>query len=209
MKIGLVLASAAALALGSATAHAAVTIADSSFESPRVGSYQYDPTVTGVTFAGNAGIQANGSGWHYANAPDGTQTAYLQDAGQASTITMDVSGLIIGGTYEVNFYASQRPGHIPMGVQVSFDSTQLGTVTPTTDTWLQYSAPLDFTASATTGALTFHTDKEGPDRDIGIDAVSIATIAAPEPATWAMMLLGMFGLGAVLRNRRKLILAAV
>ena len=35
------------------------------------------------------------------------------------------------------------------------------------------------------------------------DAVSVAIAAVPEPATWAMMLLGFFGLGAALRMSRR------
>ena len=33
-----------------------------------------------------------------------------------------------------------------------------------------------------------------------LDGVSLTTV--PEPATWAMMIMGFFGLGAVLRRRR-------
>ena len=43
-----------------------------------------------------------------------------------------------------------------------------------------------------------------PDPDGGafvvLDGVSLTTV--PEPATWAMMIMGFFGLGAVLRRRR-------
>lgn len=33
---------------------------------------------------------------------------------------------------------------------------------------------------------------------------ALSQISVPEPATWAMTMLGLFGIGAVLRNRRKL-----
>ena len=39
-------------------------------------------------------------------------------------------------------------------------------------------------------------------------AVSAAVSAVPEPATWAMMIVGLGGVGAVLRARRKTVLAA-
>ena len=37
----------------------------------------------------------------------------------------------------------------------------------------------------------------------GNGSPSVLTLAVPEPATWAMMLLGFFGLGAMLRSRGK------
>ncbi|MFI4973727.1 MAG: PEP-CTERM sorting domain-containing protein [Caulobacterales bacterium] len=42
--------------------------------------------------------------------------------------------------------------------------------------------------------------ENGPDVRVGTGAVSVTAVL--EPATWVMMLLGFFGLGAVLRRRR-------
>src|SRR3954464_596558 len=55
---------------------------DGSFESPpQNGGWTFAPTVSGVTFTGRAGVQGNGSAWGFANAPDGTQTGFLQTYG--------------------------------------------------------------------------------------------------------------------------------
>jgi hypothetical protein len=61
-----------------------------------------------------------------------------------------------------------------------------------------------FTADGTNELLTFaSTDKDSP-----YGAV-VASVAVPEPATWAMMLIGFGGLGAALRmNRRRAFAAA-
>jgi len=58
----------------------AAILANSSFETPSVGNanYVYNPAGGGWTFSGYSGIQSNASAFGAANAPDGTQTAFLQ-----------------------------------------------------------------------------------------------------------------------------------
>jgi hypothetical protein len=41
----------------------------------------------------------------------------------------------------------------------------------------------------------------------GVETIVGALSAAPEPAAWAVMLLGFGGMGAAMRSRRKLALA--
>ncbi|MDQ2659413.1 MAG: fibronectin type III domain-containing protein, partial [Verrucomicrobiota bacterium] len=51
------------------------------FENPaQASSFVYNPTGAGWVFAGGAGIQGNGSQWGAANAPEGTQTAFVQNS---------------------------------------------------------------------------------------------------------------------------------
>jgi hypothetical protein len=59
-----------------------------------------------------------------------------------------------------------------------------------------------FTFTTTGGQLSF-TDMSGGNNDIGnvLDNVTVSSI--PEPATWAMMLLGFAGLGFVFRQSRR------
>ena len=74
----------------------APTVGDAGFEPPSVGpsgswgSFAYDPTGTAWSFAGGAGIAANGSGFTAGNppAPEGSQVAFLQETGSFSqTVT--------------------------------------------------------------------------------------------------------------------------
>ena len=75
---------------------------------PGCGSYLYDPTGSGWTFAGTAGIAANGTDFTAATPrPGGGQVAFLQRQGSFSQI---VDGWA-AGTYQLSFQAAQRAGN--------------------------------------------------------------------------------------------------
>jgi hypothetical protein len=48
----------------------------------------------------------------------------------------------------------------------------------------------------------FYADRAQVGADLAISGVGLNTLSVPEPATWAMMLMGFGGLGAMLRSRR-------
>ena len=201
-------------------ASAAVTVADGDFSAPVLGAgqYEYGPNnvggassdgivaaASGVSFDGNSGVQANGSAWGFAAAPLGaTQTAFLQSySGGASAITLDVSGLTAGDSYSVSFYDARRGGYglNPISVSIATDgSTSLGTFTPRSTAWSFVYAG-SFLAGGSNGQLTFSTANLGGDNDSGLYGVSITQV--PEPASWALMLVGLGGLGAVTRRSRR------
>ena len=66
-------------------------------------------------------------------------------------------------------------------------------------------ALLDLGTLTGTHSLTvFYADRAQTGADLAITGVGLDTLTGvPEPATWAMMLLGFGGLGAALRSRRK------
>jgi len=71
--------------------------------------------------------------------------------------------------------------------------------------WTTYNSTLDL-AAGTYQIRFVETDNQGFFQQ-GVDNVSV-TAAAPEPATWAMMVLGVAGLGAALRRQRQVALTA-
>lgn len=91
----------------------------------------------------------------------------------------------------------------------SFTGSQLAAYVPAPG-----SADGDQQGISTNGRFTFTFDNavDSVRFDSSQNSFEIASIAAPggvpEPATWAVMLLGLFGLGSAVRTRRKVIAAA-
>jgi len=116
--------------LGQDCAHGqSVTVSDYGFESPAVanGAFDLAPTGSGWTFSNsgqsNSGILGPSSS--LPAAPQGTQEAYIQSSGSIShALSSSVSGV-----WTVTFYACGGLSDIE-GVNVSIDSTKIGTVTP-------------------------------------------------------------------------------
>jgi hypothetical protein len=89
-------------------------------------------------------------------------------------------------------------------------ASQLFTLTPTSDNaWA--TETLGFTANSSSTTIEFLGDTSYTSAYIGLDNVSVtaATSAVPEPATWAMILIGLIGLGALMRSRRNRVAAAI
>ena len=193
----------AAAALLAAPAMAA-TVADASFEVPEQGSsFTYNPTVTDATFSGGSGVQGNGSAWGFADAPDGVQTAFLQNV---AAISLQVTDLTVGDLYDVSFFdalRNQTDLYAPNPFSVFFGTTLIGSFTPGSTAWTANTTGA-FLATDTTGVLTFQSLTEGGDHDVGIDAIVMNDHGAggvPEPAAWALMILGFGSVGAALRRR--------
>lgn len=159
-------------------------LADAGFETPPVGSgtfgaFAYDPTGTGWTFSGYAGVSGNGSGFTAANpnAPQGAQVGFLQMAG--SSIAQTVS--LAAGTYALQFEAAQRIQYQYGGLQdfrVLVDGAVAGTFKPTGGgAYASYSTG-PFTVASGSHTIQFlGVDSAGGDNTAFIDAVQL--VAAP------------------------------
>ena len=80
------------------------------------------------------------------------------------------------------------------GTSATFTSTNTGGLT-----W-EHEA-LAFTATGPTTNIALVGAQAGV--YIGLDNISVLQIGVPEPATWAMMLLGFAGLGGIARARQR------
>ena len=121
-------------------------IPDGNFEASQWSSepsnFLYNPSRLGWTFTGQAGISGNGSGFTSGNpgAPIGSQVAFVQKLG---SISRQLSGLIPGNSYKLEFLGAQRAnyGSQTQEVSINLGQTNLGTVKPTGTSYQQYSIP--------------------------------------------------------------------
>ncbi|HLL30697.1 MAG TPA: hypothetical protein VK403_06855 [Allosphingosinicella sp.] len=141
------------------------------FETPDVGSgHLYNPN---GGFTGNSGLAGNGSAWGFPAAPEGDQVAFIQNGPTAGTVSLPVTGLTPGTSYSAGFRLTARPGYLGTPVTVAFDGTPLGTFTPGSYAFVALSSAA-FTASASTGTLTFTGLATAENMASAIDMVSVA-----------------------------------
>jgi len=210
-KFFAVFAMAAGLSLSLAAPASAVSITNGSFEfGPDPGSFTTllngDTSITGWT-VGGLGVDYIGSYWQ---ASDGVRSIDLNGNDQGS-IWQQLTGLTIGQNYTVLFDMAGNPdggGSTKIAVVSDagsqtdvFSFDQAGN-THANMGWV--TQQFNFTATNTSAQLTFSSAQNNP-FGAAIDNVRVAGV--PEPATWALMLLGFGGLGAMLRRRRSLAFA--
>ncbi len=170
--------SGAAADLGTAidlvTLEAGPTAVGGGFEAPNVGTgYVHRPADSPAAFAGNSGVAGNGSAWGFAAAPQGSQVAFMQSYGTASTINLQVKGLTPGSSYTARFWIAARPGYGANPVTVAYEGVVLGTFTPGSAAFTAVTSAA-FAASAETGRLSFTGSASAADLGTGLDRVTVA-----------------------------------
>ena len=160
-------------------------VASGGFETPVTSSYGYQPANSDWTWSGLAGIQHNGS--LGADAPEGVQTAFLQGSGTASQIgAFSCNVTLAAGTYKVTFKAAQRATGNAVPIQVTLDSSTIGTaITPGSTAFASYSTAT-FPVTVGTHLLKFSTTSNSGGSmslidDIRVDLASAPPIILPGP----------------------------
>jgi hypothetical protein len=171
---------------------------------------QYSPPSTGEHFRSDV-----------VASPDGGPFVALDgDTDVQGSISQTLNGLDTTHTYTLTFdwgaaQLANRAGTITEQLQVSFGAQSFLTpVLTATDPgssgalfsgW--HTATFIFTPTSSTQTLTFLSigAPSGLPPMAVLDGVSLTV---PEPATWAMMLIGFGGIGAMIRRRRQTLVAA-
>jgi hypothetical protein len=158
-----------------------VSPVNAGFETPAVGTddpnaFLSQPANSGWSWGGSAGIAGNNSTYTtgIATAPQGTQVAYLQNAGSAMSQTISNWQ---AGTYTISFQAAQRGSGMNASVQdvqVFVDGQSLGTFTPNADGTYQTFATAQFTVAAGSHTVNFvGLDSAGGENTALIDNIQI------------------------------------
>jgi hypothetical protein len=175
-------------------------------------TYLYNATGCGQVwnFQGGSGLTRDPSAFNNPGGPDGSpQSAFLQDI---SDFSQTVTGIDVGSTYTLSFFAIQRTccdGSFAQTVSLEFDGTPLTfssgastSVLPTTAGWTLYTTD-SFVAQNATAVLRFIGNYGGADATAFVDQISSTeTSAAPEPGTWGLLATGLGGLIWSLRRKK-------
>jgi YD repeat-containing protein len=152
----------------------APTVAGGGFETPALAAtYAYRPAGTPAVFAYNSGVAGNGSLWGFAAAPEGSQVAFIQTIDAPATISLPVSGLVAGTRYVAAFRLAARPGFPSNPVTVAFNGIPLGTFSPASTSFAMVTSAA-FTASGSSGTLSFTGANNAGDTSTGLDKVTVS-----------------------------------
>jgi hypothetical protein len=150
--------------------------------------------------------------------PDGGAFVILDgDAGANGPLQQLITGLTVGKAYILTFdWATAqfrtRLGNTTERIQYSLGSDTFTTATvsnPSKGATGWYTVSHTFIAKSNSELLSFLSigTPSGLPPVALLDGVSLKA-SVPEPAAWALMILGVFGMGGALRARRRAVLAA-
>ena len=210
MKKLLIGAALAASMLAAAPAANAAVLVNGSFEEgTNPGSFltlgNGNTDITGWTVGGN-GIDYIGTYWKASQGVRSLDLAALDQGGVSQTfativgreyvVSFDLAGNPDGGLNQKAMVTSAGLGQLP--ALFTFD------VGPgnTHDDMGWQSFTYKFTAQSTSSTLNFSSLTRGP-YGPALDNVGVTLSAVPEPATWAMMIIGFTGAGVAIRRRRR------
>ena len=229
---------AAAVAALATPAFAGTTVLENfdSFNPANLASNDFtsDYTFAGVvnTVAGEYNVAPNGFPWNpnFASIADHTTGSgnymIVNGSGDTSAVVWANKApvTLAAGTYDFQFFLTEvccntgfnaGPGAgvdpSPPTLKIQIGDTVISptdvTISGSDHSWMQVDETFTVGATASATFMIFDTNTQPNGNDFGLDDISVSG-GVPEPASWALMLLGFGGLGAALRSRRRGLIAA-
>jgi hypothetical protein len=195
-----VLLLAATLAGAAVQARAGNIVADPGFESGIPSSYPGAMGDGWVVTAGTGAICNNsGAGCGSAGfAHTGVQMAFLDWSNTVNTITQDLT-TVMGQTYTISYWVADEHANflqVTFGGSTLFNGTAPGMGATASD-YVRYTFTSNATSTST--VLAFSGQRSTGKGGTLLDDVSVTPGAVPEPATWLLTSVALFGLRALRR----------
>jgi hypothetical protein len=182
-------------------------IVNGDFSTPNNGgSYSVTPSIPGWISNTSDGIEVGGSALYGLPCVNAACQNLEVNANTFGSVSQTVTGLTVGASYDLAYLYGGRSDGGPQILDVSFGGAP---VTSNTGSFSVFT-PNNFrlVANATSETLTFASEVTAGSPSYGNEVTNVSLSAVPEPASWALMLIGVAGLGAVTRRRAKAALAA-
>ena len=169
-------------------------------DSPAPGTAPEDWTLTQAASGSDFYV-----GLGYYGAFSGPNAANFGAAYESPDVLSQTLATTPGQTYTISFELALHSGHYDAFSASFGGTTLLSLVNDESD----FGYTLEtFTATATSSSTLLSFAGRNTKGLWDLDNVSVTADGVPEPATWAMMLVGFGGLGAAMRSRRKQIVTA-
>lgn len=155
---------------------------------------------TGWTLTGNTAFTGVDSTSH-----SGSDAAFFGQVGATGSLSQTLS-TVAGQVYTISFWL-QDNGGTPSSFNASFGGDALTSLSNTPAFgYTFYTYSVSASSNSTLLSFTFRQDPSF----FHLDDVSVEEVSSvPEPATWAMMVLGMGAIGVSLRHRKTRAAAAL
>lgn len=198
------LASALSIATLGGAAHAANLISDGDFSNPNTGGSWglfSNGSVGAWTNDNNDLLEVGNSGVYALPCDNGGCQNLEVNANNVDTVSQTVT-LTAGKVYDLSWdYGGRNNGGGTQILDVSFGGNGLTSDTGSYGVWTHNS--FDVVGTGNLEDLVFASEVTNGLPSYGNEITNVSLVAIPEPATWAMMLIGLFGLGAVMRTERR------